>query len=336
MNRRDFLAISSLAFPLMAQRSSAASTKQLGIATTSYMIAWRPKDTLEFLEHCHSLGAQGVQCAINGDLPKIRQRAESYGMYIEAMIAMPKGEDASSFEQGLKNAQTVGAVAIRSAGLNTRRYETFTSLEEWRAHVAVAHKSIETALPLLDKYKIPLGIENHKDWTADEAVALMKKYSSENFGMCLDFGNNLSLLDQPMDVIERLAPYAVTIHLKDMAVRPCADGFLLSEVLLGKGYLDLPRAVSLVRQARPNAHFSLEMISRDPLEVPCLTDKYWVTFPDRSGLYLARSLRFVHEHQSGEELPIVSHMSHEDQLKNEDANVIACLKYAQAHLGFNS
>jgi len=31
-------------------------------------------------------------------------------------------------------------------------------------------------------------------------------------------------------------------------------------------------------------------VVRDPLEVPCLTDKYWATFENRSGKYLARAL----------------------------------------------
>jgi sugar phosphate isomerase/epimerase len=129
-----------------------------------------------------------------------------------------------------------------------------------------------------------------------------------------------------MDVIEKLAPYTVCTHLKNMAVEPYDDGFLLSEVVLGDGYLDLKRAVSLVRQHRPKAHFSLEMITRDPLKIPCLTDGYWVTFPDRNGLYLARTLKFVEEHKSAKPLP------RENTLEREQQNVIDCLKYAGENL----
>ncbi|MGA8026895.1 MAG: hypothetical protein WB992_07085, partial [Bryobacteraceae bacterium] len=147
---------------------------QIGIATTSYLTAWRPKDTYEFLEHCHSLGAAGIQAAINGDLPKIRARAEQLGMYIEAMVPLPRGAETSAFEQALKNAASVGAVAVRAACLGTRRYETFSSLAEWRDFVSRSNKSVQAALPILDRYKIPLGLENHKDWTADEMVSLIK------------------------------------------------------------------------------------------------------------------------------------------------------------------
>jgi sugar phosphate isomerase/epimerase len=315
---------------------------KLGIATTSYLGVWRPKDTYEFLEHCHTLGAAGIQAGVHGDIageataradiPRIRKRAEQLGMFIEAMVPMPSATSSIAFEQALKDARDVGAIALRAACLGTRRYETFATLEAWQQHVKESHQSIEAALPLLDKYKIPLGLENHKDWTDDEFLALLKRYSSEYFGACLDFGNNISLLDDPMDSIERLAPFVVNTHLKDMAIDTDEDGFLSSEVPLGQGYLDLPRVIRLVQQARPTMNFCLEMITRDPLKVPCLTDRYWGSFAERSGLYLARTLRFVNTHKSSKPLPRISQLSHEEQLRREDQNVVECLKYAREKL----
>lgn len=335
MNRRQFISRASALAPLALTRPLMPDTPpptKLGIATTSYLSVWKPRDTFEFLEHCHSLGAAGIQSALNGDLPKIRATAERYGMYIEAMVSLPHGNDTAAFEQQLKDAQSVGAVALRTACLGTRRYETFTSSAQWQQHVLDSEKAIEAARPILDRYKIPLGIENHKDWTADEFVALLKRYANDYLGVCLDFGNNLSLLDGPMDVIEKLAPYAVSTHLKNMACEPYENGFLLSEVLLGDGYLDLPRSISLVRQARPNTRFSLEMITRDPLKVPCMTDEYWASFPGRSGIYLARTFRFVEHNSPRAPLPHISGLSHDEQLKLEEANVVACLNYVKEHL----
>ncbi len=337
MTRRTFFrntaALSAAAAINQSLMAESLPRYKMGIATTSYMGVWRPKDTYEFLERCHSLGAAGIQSAINGDIPKIRTQAERWGMYVEAMVPMPRGEDTARFEQSLKDAQQVGAVALRSACLGTRRYETFHSLDAWRQHVTESEKSVSAAVPLLEKYKIPLGLENHKDWTDDELVALLRRHSSEYLGSCLDFGNNIALLDQPMDVIEKLAPHAVCTHVKNMGVESYEDGFLLSEVLLGDGYLDLKRCVSLVHQHRPKANFSLEMITRDPLKVPCLDDNYWITFPDRNGIYLARTLKFVQTHKSAKPLPRVSQLPHEQALKVEEQNVVECLNYGRAHLG---
>ena len=152
-------------------------------------------------------------------------------------------------------------------------------------------------------------------------------------GACLDFGNNISLLDDPMDVVEQLAPYALTTHVKDMGLEFYPDGFLLSEVRLGEGVLDLPRMFTMIRQARPKTNFILEMITRDPLKVPCLTDGYWSTFPDRSGRNLARTLRLVQaEEKRRKSLPRISQLSREEQLRVEEDNVRACLRYASEKL----
>jgi hypothetical protein len=77
----------------------------------------------------------------------------------------------------------------------------------------------------------------------------------------------------------------------------------------------------------------LEMITRDPLPVPCLSDKYWTTLPDRSAIDLARTLRFVEGHKPVQALPRISHLSYAEQRQVEDQNVIACLKYASEALG---
>ncbi|MBV9036386.1 MAG: sugar phosphate isomerase/epimerase, partial [Acidobacteriaceae bacterium] len=162
----------------------------------------------------------------------------------------------------------------------------------------------------------------------DEYVKLLKTYSSEYLGACLDLGNNISLLDDPMTFVEAAAPYAKATHIKDIAVTPCEDGFLMSEVPLGTGILDLPRILSLLQKANPNIRFSLEMITRDPLKVSCLADHYWVTLPDRNGIYLARTLRYVNEHKSSKPLPTFDHLPPAKRSRAEEENIRACFEYA--------
>lgn len=287
----------------------------LGIAATCYLSVWESLDTLTFLERAHSFGAAGIQAVLRGDPLTIRAKAEQFNMYFEAMVPLPSNGGTTEFEQSLKDAQAAGATALRAACLGTRRYESFATFDDWQAHVARSLQSLEQAMPLLDKYRLPLGLENHKDWTADELLDILKPYSSQYFGVCLDFGNNISLLDSPMETIEKLAPYTVSTHLKDMAVDTYEDGIVMAEVILGKGLIDLPRAIRLIREARPATRMTLEMITRDPLKVPLLSDAYWATFPDKSAAELARTLRFVREHRGDTTLPSTS----------EDRNVMDCL-----------
>jgi sugar phosphate isomerase/epimerase len=298
----------------------------------------REHDTYEFLDYCHALGAGGIQAALSSLEPaylkRLRARAESYGMYLEVMEELPKENDAEKFERTVAAAKAAGALCIRTAALGGRRYETFSQLSDWQEFVTRSLAAIDRALPIVTKEHVPLAIENHKDWTAHELASLLKDRSSEYLGVCLDTGNNIALLDNPMDAIETLAPYAVSTHFKDVAVEPDPDGFLLSEVPLGEGIVDLQRAVATVQRTRPKTRFTLEMITRNPLKVPCLTDKYWATFPDRNGKYLADTLRMVRDATGRlQHLPHVDGESRAGLLQLEEEDVKQCLYYARTRLG---
>jgi sugar phosphate isomerase/epimerase len=331
LTRRHFLEASSAAVALTALADQ--ETRGMGIAWTSYMTVAKPKDALDFLMRCHALGAAGIQAPLRGDLRQLRGRAEQLGMYIEGMVQLPANGETSAFEKNIQDAKDAGALCVRAAALSGRRYESFASLADWRKFVTDSRRNLETALPILEKYKIPLALENHKDWTADEMVALMKSHPSEYLGVCLDFGNNIALLDDPINVTEMLAPFTIATHVKDMGVEWFNDGFLLSEMVLGQGFLDLTRMISIVRRARPATRLSLEMITRDPLQVPCLTDKYWIAFPDRNGVFLARTMQLVQRYKSTTPLPRISGLSPEAQLQAEQENVRASMQYAKSKLG---
>jgi 3-oxoisoapionate decarboxylase len=315
MTRRSFLATAALL--------PASARSRLGIATTCYMSFRRFKDTLEFLEHANAIGAAGIQSSLTSLEPdyiaKVEKRAKDLGLFVEVMAGLPRA-DMAQFVRTLEAAKQIGALCVRSACLGGRRYETFSTLEEWRKFVADSHAAIARAVPIAEKMKVVFALENHKDWTAEEFVAILRKYQSPFLGVCLDTGNNIALLDDPMETVERLLPYTVSTHIKDMGVAPAPEGFLLSEVRIGTGMLDIPKIVGMIP---PRVKLTLEMITRDPLRVPAFTDKYWATFPDRNGIALARTMRMVHAKAS--KLPVVSNLSREEQLRAEEENVRACL-----------
>jgi sugar phosphate isomerase/epimerase len=193
-------------------------------------------------------------------------------------------------------------------------------------------QSLQLAEPVLRRNKAKLAVENHKDWRAEELAAAMKQLSSEWIGVTLDFGNSISLVEDPMEVVQTLVPYVFSTHVKDMGVEEFADGFLLSEVPLGKGFLDLAKIVALCRKHNPAVAFNLEMITRDPLEIPCLRSDYWKVFEGVSGEELARTIRMVKENKYGTALPRVSHLNVEERLAVEEENVLHCLAYSKEKL----
>src|SRR6185295_2600107 len=129
---------------------------------------------LEFLEKCNALGAGGIQTQLNGDLAKLRSRAEQLGMWIEGMAPVPRNGDAAAFERSLIEAKAAGATVVRAAMLSGRRYESFATLAEWKKWVDQSYEALRLMVPILEKQKITLAIENHKDWTLEELQRLMK------------------------------------------------------------------------------------------------------------------------------------------------------------------
>jgi sugar phosphate isomerase/epimerase len=329
-----------------AGTADAGGRKRLGLVLYSFAVrlaadkAGGPtaslNDPLVFLEHCHQLGAGGIQTPFGtrdrSYTSRLRAKAESYGLYLEGIIRLPRDRaDLERFTAEARTAVEVGARVLRTTLLSGRRYEVFDSAAAFQAARAQALQSLAFAEPVVARHGLCLAVENHKDFRTDELTALLKRLDSRHVGVCVDTGNNLALLEDPHEVVEALAPWASTVHLKDMAVAECEDGFLLSEVPLGEGMLDLTQIVGTLRRAQPKIQFGLEMITRDPLRVPCLTPRYWKTLGTLPGRDLARTLALARRQKTGQ-LPRLSGLTRVQQLAAEDANVRKSLAYAAKHL----
>ena len=151
-------------------------------------------------------GAHGGMTRIDLDWARATRRLkDELDMYVEIQTFLPR-EDPAVFEHAVRVAKEAGATSLRAVCLLGRRYEMFDSLAAWKEAVAGFHRQIAVAVPIVEKHRMPLGIENHKDWRVDQQVALLRQYSSEYLGVTLDTGNNLTVLDDPMEIVEKLAP----------------------------------------------------------------------------------------------------------------------------------
>ncbi len=329
-----------------AKASSTAQTPpnhgRLGIVIHSYGIrrGHRPSrfsEQLVFLEYCQKLGAAGVQTSLGrydeALAGRLREAAKTNGMYLEGIVSLPRdGQDVLRFEDELRMAEECGAKVVRTVMLSGRRYETFDSAEAFGEFRERSWQSLALAKPVVERHRVRLAIENHKDWRVADLLAILKRIDSSQIGVTLDTGNSIALLEEPHEVVEAYAPFTFTLHFKDMAVAESRDGFLLSEVPLGAGFVDLSRIVKLVRDKRPEANFNLEMITRDPLSVPCLGSKYWATFESLPARELAQALAMVRDKASKRPLPQISELSLDDKLAREDENVRLSMKVAKERL----
>ncbi len=354
MNRRDVLlsvggglSASLLGAPGGLFASTSSDKTGLGVCVYCLGIRGRAErtrggqadffDPLTFLEHCRRLGAGGIQIPLGTKdeayCSKLRGQAEEHGMFVEGILGLPRDRaDLERFEAEVRAAKQAGANVIRVVMIPGRRYERFDSAEEFHRLAQRGLESLQRAEPVAARHQVRLALENHKDQRIPERLEVLRRISSEYVGACVDTGNSFALLEDPIEVVEAYAPWAFSVHLKDQAVREYDEGFLFADVPLGEGFLDLARMVKTLRGARPEVRFSLELITRDPLEVPCLTEKYWATFADVPGRDLARTLRIVRQNAC-EGLPYVSDRPLDEQVKLEEENVKKCLAYARDHLG---
>src|SRR5262249_41451843 len=96
----------------------------------------------------------------------------------------------------------------------------------------------------------------------------------------------------------------------------------------GDGFLDMPKIVAAVRKAKPKVRLNLEMITRDPLRVPCLTSKFWATMPTVPAPELADALARVRRTKPAMPLPTISNLDHAAQLAAEAKTIDRCLAFA--------
>jgi len=354
MKRRDFIqhtTAAGMAFALPAFPGFLANAAELrlGVAEASYMMrAYRnmPSDryppfqnTLDLMEHCAELGFGGVQVGIGewdaGFARQVRTRKDALGMFLEGSVRLPReAGDLPRFEAEVAAAAGIGVDVIRTVCLSGRRYENFQTRESFLDFREASVAALQRAEPVMRNYRVKLAVENHKDWRAGEMKELLDGLGSEWIGVTLDTGNNISLLEDPMEVVRGLAPYAFSVHLKDMAVAEYEDGFLLSEVNFGEGYLDIEGMIAAIRAQNPEIRFNLEMITRDPLKVPCLTEGYWATFGEAPARELAGYLRHIRSQKSEKPLPVISGLPPDEQLGLEVENNRTCLESARARYGF--
>lgn len=348
MKRRHFLAaLPALAAARELMAAAGAGACRLGICTFSCHQHWRAagekhpgvkfNDAASFYRYARGIGAEGVQTPLRAKeaaaARELRALVERDGGCYEGELRLPKDDTGlAAFEEDARLAREAGATVARAVFTNGRRYETLKTLDDFRAFHAQAEKTLALVEPILRRNRLKLAIENHKDHTADELAAMMRALASEWVGVLVDTGNNIALLDDPYAAIEALAPFALSVHLKDMAVQPYDGGFLLSEVPLGTGALDLPRIIATLRKANPALVLNLEMATRDPLRIPCLTDGYFATFPERKAAHLDATMAWVKSHPPAQPPPSVSGKPVAKILAEEEMNNVVSLRWMKSNV----
>jgi 3-oxoisoapionate decarboxylase len=290
---------------------------------------------------CRKLGLAGVQTsleAIELDMATaLGKRVKAYGMELildTPPLPVEEGQ-LYRYDFALKACKAAGVRCLHAA-LADRRYEQFDSVSTFQRSFERLKSYVSLAVPMLEKEKIRLAIENHGDWRAAEFADWLDRLGCEYVGVCFDFAESMALCEDPMETLRKLAPFTFMAHIKDVAVEAYQDGFLLSDAPLGEGILDLKEMVRILREKDPKMPFYLDMTTGDPVKVPVSTEKYRAAFsntysplPEKD---VANMLDMVRKNPPKKPLPQVSGMSPAEAVKLEDERNLKCVAWARKNL----
>lgn len=138
--------------------------------------------------------------------------------------------------------------------LNSSVLRTFIGFNRYDKQTNISLE-IQNAIHQLNKIKqnaqdlqIKIAIENHGDVTSDELVYIIEKVASPNVGICLDLGNPLLTMEDPIEATEKMAPFTFTTHFKDYAIQMTNYGCKVCGVALGQGNIDLAAGLKILRE----------------------------------------------------------------------------------------
>ena len=304
MLRRTFLQATSGA-ALAAAANAPGEGIRLGFDTFSIRdFHWKD---IRYLDYAASQKLDTVQLSSLDDyesldpahLAKVKDHAERVGVAIDAGIGticdVAKGWDAKQgsptayLRKGLGVATSVGAHAMR-CNLGTR--EDRPNLDRCIEATVKALKSVRTEA--LDR-GVRIAIENHAgDMQAREVKMLIEEAGKDFVGSCLDSGNPLWAIEDPLLTLEILGPYVVTTHIRDSAVFEHPRGAAVQWVALGDGSVDFRQFVELYQKLCPKAAMQLEIITGIPPDVlPYLERDFWKVYPRTPAWEFARFLKLV-------------------------------------------
>jgi 3-oxoisoapionate decarboxylase len=237
---------------------------KLGIS--SFAFAWaigapgrvpaRPLTALGLLGKAQALGVSLVQFGDNLSLVGLpaHERDECLAWAKANHMTLEigtRGMDQGNLLEHLELARRVGASFVRlvvdAEGDQPGPEETIQRLRPVVAQFAEAG--------------VRLGIENHDRFSARTLANMVEELGPDHVGVVLDTVNSLGCLEGPDIVVETLAPYALSLHVKDFVIQrvPSQMGFEVTGCPAGEGRLNIPWLLDRLQKVGRDVNAILEL-----------------------------------------------------------------------------
>ncbi len=333
-----------LAFAAAAPLAAAAPATKLGIDLFSLRSQnWTP---FQLLDYSASQGAKVVHFSeirfigsLEPDnLKQVRAHAEKLGIEIEigmrSICPTSKMFDASAgtAEQQLArmidSAVIVGSKIVRAVLGSAEDRKPGPIDRHIDSMVAVLRKSRQRAMDA----NIKIAIENHAgDMQGHEVKRLIEEAGRDFVGSCLDSGNPLWTLEDPLVTLETLHPYVLTSHLRDSAVWTTPEGAAVAWVRMGEGNVHIDEFVRRYAELCPGRALSLESIVTGPRMYAYRTPSFWDAYRDVPAWEFERFVELAERGTARQAPPRTASREEAQQREREDLE--ASIRYTRKLLG---
>lgn len=149
---------------------------------------------------------------------------------------------------------------------------------------------------------VKIAMENHAgDMQATEVVTLIEEAGGTDYmGANLDAGNASWTLEDPLENLEVMGPYALTTSLRDSAIWTSEKGTTVQWTAMGQGNVDWVTYFKRFKELCPGVPVHIETISGFNREIPFLEDGFMDMFPDMKATTLARYLKWARQGEARE------------------------------------
>lgn len=173
---------------------------------------------------------------------------------------LERGQNWTAYEEMvtmIPYAKAIGADVMRVVGSSL-----MFRLEPHQPQIKALVKMFKKAVKVAKDNGVKLAVENHIDFTSDEILQMLGEVDSEYFGLNFDTGNFLRLLDDPIAGMEKLAPYVLATHVKDLMpdknARP-TDWHFFAGVPVGMGLINNQALAELLYKANFKGFLAVEI-----------------------------------------------------------------------------
>jgi len=241
-----------------------------------------PLDVFDLVDKVSALGLEVLQIADNIDFDLTAQEYRELGETAKGKgIALQLGAGGISGSVVGKYSRIADLAGSSLLNLYAAKREP----------IEVVVERVRNFLPLLRDHELSLTLENEDSglYSCHELAEIFRQVDDPLVGACIDTMNSAAILENPLETVGVLAPYAVCIHLKDFTVkRESVSGFSVFGVPVGKGMLDVKAVLSLVREAGRDPDILLEqfMGRKGDEEETLKEEERWI----REGIRFTRSI----------------------------------------------